>query len=336
VPVTLIQDKDFHARQDALQLLCSAWTGAQVGEPQVALWGAEREVLQGTIEPKYRLANAITNRTLLNAYQMSNAHMRQYIEVLNTTRPKLIIAYVQAIYELARFAAREGLALQPQRAIIATAGTLYPFMRATIEAAFRCPVYDRYGSREVGDIACECPAHQGLHVLPWGAYVEVVDEAGRPVPAGTEGRLLVTCLYNEAMPLVRYDIGDRGALVPDDAPPCACGRGGQRLARITGRTTDMFVTKDGTLIEGTYFRPYYDDQMYEWVWKFQVIQERVDCIRYLIVKTDVPCPEADLERIRTYAQAALGADCVVHFEFVDEIPLLASGKYRYAISLVTS
>src|SRR5262249_25791653 len=107
--------------------------------------------------------------------------MRTFIHILNVQRPKLIIAYVDSIFELARFAERERLAIRPQSAIITSAGTLTVFMRETIESVFQCKVFDRYGSREVGDIAGECAAHNGLHVFPWGCYVEVVDEEGTPL-----------------------------------------------------------------------------------------------------------------------------------------------------------
>ena len=114
-----------------------------------------------------------------------------------------------------------------------TADTLRDHMRARIERVYGCPVTNRYGSRELGDIAGQCSAVQGLHVFPWANYVEVVDDAGRPVGPGEEGELAVTSLINRAMPLIRYRIGDRGILArPGEG--CSCGRPGQVLERITG------------------------------------------------------------------------------------------------------
>src|SRR5216110_1243617 len=124
--------------------------------------------------------------------------MREFIETLNRLRPSLIVAYAQAIYELARFAERESIEVVPQRAAVTSAGTLYPFMRDKIAQVFGCKVFNLYGSREVSDIACELPGFNGLWVAPWGNFVEIVDEAGRPVPPGTEGNIVVTCLTNYA------------------------------------------------------------------------------------------------------------------------------------------
>ena len=119
----------------------------------------------------------------------------------------------------------KSLPIRPQVAIMTSAGTLHPLMREKIETAFQCKVFNRYGSREVGDIASECEAHAGLHVFPSGNYIEIVDDQGHPVPNGEEGNILVTNLYNYAMPLIRYYIGDRGVLSRSDR--CACGRQGQ-------------------------------------------------------------------------------------------------------------
>jgi phenylacetate-CoA ligase len=205
-------------------------------------------------------------------------------------------------------------------------------MRETIEGVFGCKVFDRYGSREVSDIAGECSAHRGLHVFPWGCYVEVVDDAGERVPAGTEGNILVTCLGNYAMPLVRYQIGDRGVLSSDTT--CSCGRGGQILERIAGRNDDIFVRSDGTQIEGGYFgvllysRP--------WVLQCQVIQRGYTSILFKIKRSAHGCAPGELEDIIGKTRMAMGEECQVDFEFVEDIPKSPSGKYRYILSQVNS
>jgi len=66
------------------------------------------------------------------------------------------------------------------RAVLTSAGTLYPFMREKIATVFGCEVYNLYGSREVSYIACELPGRQRLWRRPGGNFVEIVDEAGDP------------------------------------------------------------------------------------------------------------------------------------------------------------
>jgi len=329
-PVRFIQDWESAARAGAVTLHFSKLIDREVGELEVKLWGSKREIVQGSEGWRARIINRITNTIFLNAFRMTPEIMRECIAALNAKRPKLIVAYAQAIYELARFAEREGFEVVPQAAIITSATTLYPFMRETIEKVFQCKVFNRYGSREVGDIACEGPGWEGLWVAPWANYVEVVDEKGNRVPDGTEGEILVTSLTNFAMPLVRYRIGDVGTLSP--MKTCDRERYGQVFQAILGKTVDLFKTNSGALVEPGYFEAllYFKD----WVRRFQVIQKSTSDIIFRIVRADSNCPNADLDQIMAETRMLMGNDCDVTFEFVDDISASGSGKYRYQISEV--
>ena len=328
-PVRLIQDAYYQDRVVAVKLLYSTWAGWEPGEPEVTIWGSEQEILQGSLPARARVANRLMRTRLVNAFRMSGESMRRCLEELNRDPPKLIVAYVQSLDDLAAFADREQIEVVPQRAIISTAGTLQPHMRERIERVFGCRLFDRYGSREVGDIAGECSLHLGLHVFPWTNFVEIVGDDEEPVEPGAPGRVLVTSLCNFAMPLIRYEIGDRASLLPANGPPCPCGRGGQRIARLLGRTVDTFKAPDGSLVNGEYFTHmlYFKD----FVEKFQVVQRSPSRIVYRLIASG-PVPQEDVNEIIDGTQAVMGPGCEVEFEFVDEIPASPSGKFRYTIS----
>jgi phenylacetate-CoA ligase len=302
-----------------------------LGEPAIFIWGSERDIIQGSMGIKKILLNMLTNEVYVNAFMMTPTRMREVLRLLNSRPPKLIIAYVQCIYELAQFAERENIRVIPQTAVMTSAGTLHAFMREKIERVFQCKAFNRYGSREVGDIAGECTGHAGLHVFPWGNYVEIVDDEANIVPNGTEGNILVTNLLNFAMPLIRYFIGDRGILSPSDQ--CSCGRQGQILEKISGRNVDLFMKKDGSLVDGEYFTHllYYRD----WVQKFQIVQKDYSTIQFKIVLNGVECPEkAELDEIIKKTKLVMDQDCTISFEFLNDIMPAKSGKYRYTISEV--
>lgn len=329
-PVRFIQDREYAARSGAVSLLYSKLVGREIGECQVYLWGSERDIIHGSQGWKARLINKLTNTTFLNAYRMTPERMREFIAMLNSRRPKLIVAYAEAIYELTRFSEHEGLELVPQSAVITSAVTLHPFMRDAVERVFQCRVFNRYGSREVGDVACERPGYEGLWVAPWGNYVEIVDGEGNRVPDGTEGEILVTSLTNFAMPLVRYRIEDRGMLSPSGSNDG--GQCGQVLQRILGKTLDMFKTKDGAFVEAGYF----ESMMYfrDWVSRFQVVQKNYDSVVFRIVRSDHRYEQSELDDISAQTRLVMGNDCEVTFQFVDEISASGSGKYRVAVSEV--
>ncbi|MFN6516733.1 MAG: hypothetical protein RMY29_019805 [Nostoc sp. CreGUA01] len=324
-PIQLIQDAEYNDKTTALSLLYSYLVGRELGEPEVRLWGSEKDVFDGTMGWKANFFNFLRNTTYMNAFQMTPQRMRDFLKSLNTKPPKLIVAYAQAIYELAKFAEDEKIKLVPQKAIITSAGTLYTWMRQKIETVFQCQVFNRYGSREVSDIACEKPGEQGLWVAPWGNYIEIVDDENNPVPAGVEGNILITSLTNFAMPLIRYKIGDRGTLSPEY-------KSGQILQQVSGRNVDIFKTQNGTLVDGEYFTHllYFKD----WVHKFQIIQKSYLEITIKIIKSNSEHLTEELDDIVTKCKLMMGKDCVVNFEFVNHIPVNNSGKYRYTISEV--
>ena len=312
VPIKLIQDKEYRSLSAAVTMLYSRLAGREEGEPETFVWGSERDILQRSVGLKARLWRFVLNTKMINAFRMTEDRMRQCLSLFNRTPPKLIIAYAQSLYELACFAEREGIVMARQNAIITSAGTLYEFMRDAIIKVFQCPVYNRYGSREVGDIACERPGLKGLWVAPWGNDVEVVDHRGASSPSGAEGDLIITCLTNFAMPLLRYQIGDRGVLARRRQ------LGGQVLERVAGRNVDTFRLRDGTLIDGEYFTHlmYFRD----WVRKFQVVQKEYDNVvfRVELNKLFRP-PETELMEIATGTRAVMGASCNVNFEFPEEV-----------------
>ncbi|MDF5706261.1 MAG: AMP-binding protein [Nostoc sp. S4] len=324
-PIKLIQDAEYNDHSTAISLLYSYIAGRELGEPEVRLWGSERDIFQGTMGWKANFFNFLRNTTYMNAFQMTTQRMRNFLKLLNTKQPKLIVAYAQAIYELAKFAEAEQIKLIPQKAIITSAGTLYTWMRQKIESVFQCQVFNRYGSREVSDIACEKPGEKGLWVAPWGNYIEIVDDDNNPVPPGVEGNILVTSLINFAMPLIRYKIGDRGTLSREY-------KSGQILQQVSGRNVDIFKTHTGTLVDGEYFTHllYFKD----WIHKFQIIQKNYLEITIKIIQANSDYFTEELDDIVAKCKLMMGKDCVVNFEFVNNIPVNHSGKYRYTISEV--
>ena len=117
-------------------------------------------------------------------------------------------------------------------------------LRRQIEALWGIHAVDFYGLSEIigPGVATECAeGRDGLHVNEDHFLPEVVDPGtGEPLPAGTEGELVLTCLTKRALPILRYRTGDVTSL---DLEPCRCGRTTARMARIKGRTDDMLVIK---------------------------------------------------------------------------------------------
>lgn len=92
-------------------------------------------------------------------------------------------------------------------------------------------LYQAYASADLGLIAYESSAHEGL-ICDEGVYVEIVRPGtDQPVPDGEVGEVVVTSL-NPLYPLIRFGTGDLSAVLPGVSP---CGRSNRRIRGWLGR-----------------------------------------------------------------------------------------------------
>lgn len=100
-------------------------------------------------------------------------------------------------------------------------------------------VTSNYGMSELmgPGVSGECECLQGMHVNEDYFIPEIIDPVtGEVLPPGEKGELVVTCIYKEALPLIRYRTKDVALL---DYAPCKCGRTTCRMTGLGGRTDDM-------------------------------------------------------------------------------------------------
>ena len=100
-------------------------------------------------------------------------------------------------------------------------------------------VTSNYGMSELNGpgVSGECEYLCGMHVNEDFFIPEVIDpKTGEVLPPGEQGELVITCIYKEALPLIRYRTKDITRLIYE---PCKCGRTTVRMENLSGRTDDM-------------------------------------------------------------------------------------------------
>ncbi|WP_147512775.1 phenylacetate--CoA ligase family protein [Brevibacillus massiliensis] len=334
-PVRFLQDKEYFFWNEAIKIVNDEWTDRSLVDRQIRLWGSARDLFAGKESAKTQLGRWLRNELWLYSLRMTAEQMTNYVNQINQYKPMQILAYAESIYELARFIEREKMPVYSPTAIMTSAGTLYPRMREVIERVFQTRCFNCYGSREVGDVACECNQHKGLHVSSATHYVEILRPDGTATEPGELGELVITVLFNYSMPFIRYRIGDVGSW---SEHTCSCRRGLPLLKEVAGRVTDMFLDKQGVQIDGSMFNLLLDDKPF--VKKYQVIQEEYEKIRILIVPVDqnrnpFTYHKEELDDVTKKIQMVMGETCQVTFELMEEILPASSGKYRYTISKVS-
>jgi phenylacetate-CoA ligase len=201
--------------------------------------------------PRLRIASIAAARPLHMTYRMAASvsvglyrvlrleaatPLAAMVEALNRHQPEFVYAYGSVLGLLAAEQLDGRLRIGPT-AIASSGETHTDELREAIRAAWGTSSFELYAMTEAGILGSHCDRHSGIHLFEDTAIVEVVDERGRPVPAGRVGhKLLVTNLVTRTQPLIRYEVSDMVAVA---AERCPCGRPFRLLATIEGRNDDI-------------------------------------------------------------------------------------------------
>ncbi|MDO9171856.1 MAG: hypothetical protein Q7W29_08495 [bacterium] len=312
----------------ACDMLGRTWAGWEIGDRQALLWGHRGDV-SATETARNRLANELLHRSItLNAFTMDEATVDGFIRRLQSYRPRLLVGYASALTFLAATMSRRGIAGVHPRGIISSAESLSDEQRGIIEAQFGCRVSNRYGSREFAPVAQQCEEAAGFHVFADRVHVEVLRADGSPCTPGERGEITVTDLDNFAMPFIRYRTGDL-AIATDER--CRCGRGLPLIARVEGRVSELIVGLNGQVYACP--GPTFWTAGVTGIHQLQIYQGSRERVELRVV----PGPQWSEESARglTARFRELLGDVQVEIVMRDEIPVAASGKYRFAISEVS-
>jgi len=331
-PIEYWQDNVYWDVNVATRLYHFEMLGKELGEPELKIWGADRDIFLETGTISARAQNFLYNRRIRTCSHLTDSDIEQIVEEVNRFRPKMIWGYTDGMYSIAQYVLRKHLGFHPPAAVLVGGGTLLPKMSEEMQAAFNAPTINFYGSREMGHIASSCKELDGMHTSSYSHKVEVLSQAGRPI-VGEDGSLILTSLHNYAMPFIRYSIGDRGRMSDG---LCACGSGYPILESVSGREMESFLTKDGALISPIYLITSIGTLVNtDLIRKIQFIQESFSkVVVKIVISPQVAAEDLNehLNLIRERLTRIMGEDCAVDFERVAEIPPTKSGKYLYTVS----
>ncbi len=207
--------------------------------------------------------------------------------------------------------------------IIATSERLYDDVRDEMEYYFKSPVVSRYSNEENGILSQQMLGDKAFTINWASFYIEILDvNEDRPARPGELGRIIVTDLYNLATPLIRYDTGDLGKFCnyENDSIPkfeIVSGRKKDTLYNTTGEIVNSFVVHAGLT-------------KFPELNQFQIIQHNK---KEYTFKINIDSKFIREYELISYYKSYLGTDSEINLDYVDEIPLLSSGKRRIIINL---
>ena len=255
----------------------------------------------------------------------------EILQQLQAVRPDAMTGTPDILVRLARVMDRERWDAVRPRLLIAGGAVLTELLRRQIADGFGAPVFDLYGSYEMGTIAWECPRAGGFHVADDGVVLEVLKE-GRPAEPGETGEVVATQLHAFAAPFIRYRLGD---LAIRGETSCPCGSPFSTVVAVRGRVQVSLPLANGRLFRSADLVHLMLEQPMQWVGQYQLVQERPDHVVLRAVPLRPPPPGA-ITTLEDAVCERLGPGIGLEVRLVPEIPLDANGKFEVVRSLVQS
>jgi phenylacetate-CoA ligase len=274
-----------------------------------------------------RLAAALAGPLVRKRIHCLWPHQRIIDEMLEF-RPQVLGGFPSILTDLAmKISGRDSFTEAPLF-VVTGAEKLSDGQRDVISQAFQAPIRDTYGAVECRLIASECPETGNYHLCEDAIIAEVLRD-GRTVQPGEDGEIVVTALYSYAMPIIRYRLGD---LVTKGPTPCPCGSPFSSISNIRGRILDSIITVDGTRIHASVVDQHLR-KLAPWVRRYQVIQERLDCLTIRTLPFSTPLDQ-EVARLEQKLTAAVGHGIIVRVQLERKFPAGDAGKFRLYLSRI--
>ena len=251
----------------------------------------------------------------------------QQFEWLRSVRAPYLRIYPSLLRALAEHASQLPSSDLSFEAMLTYGENLTSETRQIAQETFGGRVIHSYGATETGRLAAECAMCGRYHVPAEIVLVEVLRDDGMPARPGETGRVVATPLYNFAMPLLRYEIGDLAEVGESDG----CEWRLPTLNRVLGRTRNLFTLPDGSRVwPDTRAR---DMLHYVGFVQVQVVQTAAEEIEVRYV-ADGSGRVPDNIGLQEYFRSVLHPSLSVTARAVEQIPRSPSGKFEDYISLV--
>jgi len=318
VPFFLFQNKGKRHRNYADNIYFFEQSGFQVGNRLYEL-----EVWRGHNQ-KGKLKSWLQNAVQFDISRLTDARVRTFLELLQADKQtsKTMLGFASSYEIIAQYLQKNDIVLKNLNITSAIANSEYltPYAKTTLGKHLNTHVLSRYSSEEIGIIAQQTLKSPNSFVINHASYsVEILNlENDNPIQPGEFGRIVVTDLFNYAMPIIRYDTGDIAKLSLDK-------NGAIELEQIEGRKMDVIYDSSGNLVSSfVVYTKFY--KYYTLLKQYQFVQQGE---KEYEIKLNLQNSNFEFENdLIADIKSDFGEDATVTITYVDEIPPLSSGKRR--------
>jgi phenylacetate-CoA ligase len=330
---------------------CLKWsTSGTTGTPLVTYWTNEARLMDYMLVSRWQLncgAGLLDKRISIGLDHLVNPflfilgfarrvfaydNINTQINEIISFKPKILLSYPSCLRILAIEILERKIKVPSVRTIFTSGELLDKYTRKLFEEVFNADVYDGYGTTETGGVSTECVKHAGYHIWNDSVLVEIVKD-DEVVSFGEEGEIVVTNLFNYAMPIIRYNTKDLGIMIENQS---TCQNQFPLMKVTRGRKVDIIKLPDSNHI------PSHELVTsllgIQGIIQFQVIQEDIDWFRIKIVKSS-NFSNSILKEIKnnllTRIKQRMNEKKIsikIEVLFVNNIPKEKSGKFKYFIA----
>ncbi len=317
-PFKTFQDKNKRLRNMADTIFFSENAGFKIGNrlTYFRMWNA--------FEKKSFTTRVLQNIVPIDVFEFRDEKLIQQVidDLPNSKSSDSWLGYASAYEEICKYLDRNDYSVVPNnlKSIIAMSERLNDYTKQSVLKYFDTEVVSRYSNVENGILAQQPLGNKKHFDINEASYLVEILEIGsnKKVPDGESGRIVITDLFNYAVPMIRYDTGDIGRKDTVDGKAILLEVNGRKIDQIYDTKGEHISTNLVLLVNN-----------YPELKQCQLIQKAKGTYHFKINS------EGDFLRENEFVndfKGYLGEDAKITVEYVDEIPLLASGKRRVMVN----
>ena len=251
---------------------------------------------------------------------------KKHLEIFLNYKPHVLYGGRSPIDLLAMELIKKQIKPKGLKLLIVGGEIIYEHNKNLYRKAFGIDPVEYYGSEEMGIMAYETPARDGLHISDDLTYFEFLGKDNNPAKEGESARIVVTDLLGTTMPFIRYEQGDmvKIKVIADyDEKPV------RRISEIIGRDNDYIILESGKKLFFSYF--------YNVIFKFNEIwQVRITQKTKTFLEVKIATSQDNFSKIEAKIKAQLTKNfperCFFYLTRVDYIEPDPNGKLCMIVS----
>lgn len=316
-PFAMIQNRNKIQHNTAAGIFLGAVGGYYIGMKNafIRMW-------VGDHAKKSRIQRTAENLIMMDCSNLDDAALEEMIGVIKKKKVKCLIGYSAALGEISRHIQKYQVDTSDfcVKSVLPISESMPGEIRRQMERQFGCPVRAWYSNEENGIMGIQREEDEGYYIDTESYYYEILKmDSDEPAEPGELGRIVITDLYNDAIPLIRYDNGDLAVAERKEKN----GRFKLYLKELYGRRGDMIYDCEGRIVSP--FVLLNGLAMAKGIHQYRFIQE--DVTKYTLwLNGDKEM--IDEKGILAFIRPYFGSQAEITVEYLDEIPVLNSGKRK--------